>query len=112
MPLNGRRICIILLWCLSLTPGTLFASAEVDYEKALQAFQQNEQQAAYIHLKNVLQQAPDPAIRFHIAYTLVKLQCQAEAIELLQQLLANSNDFTEKQQATQLLEQLVAANSA
>ncbi|WP_240220012.1 XrtA/PEP-CTERM system TPR-repeat protein PrsT [Rheinheimera hassiensis] len=59
MPLNGRRTCIILLWCLSLTPGTLFASAEADYEKALQAFQKDEQQAAYIHLKNVLQQAPD-----------------------------------------------------
>lgn len=59
MSINARKTCITLLWCLSLIPGTLFALADTDYEKALQAFQQNEQQAAYIHLKNVLQQAPD-----------------------------------------------------
>lgn len=59
MPLNGHKICIIFLWCLLFAPAALFASADTDYEKALQAFQQNEHQAAYIHLKNVLQQAPE-----------------------------------------------------
>ncbi len=58
MPLNGHKICIIFLWCLLIIPTALYASADSNYEKALQAFQQNEPQAAYIHLKNVLQQAP------------------------------------------------------
>src|SRR5690606_24865533 len=58
MPLYGHKICIIFLWCLFIIPTALYASADSNYEKALQAFQQNDPQAAYIHLKNVLQQAP------------------------------------------------------
>jgi len=56
--LSWTNVCIAVLSCAVFT-SPFFALAEDDFEKALQAFQQQQQQTAYIHLKNVLQQTPD-----------------------------------------------------
>lgn len=50
--------------------------------------------------------AADPAIRFHLAYTLVKLQRSDEARLLLQELLADTADFADKAEAKALLQQI------
>ncbi|MBZ9612239.1 XrtA/PEP-CTERM system TPR-repeat protein PrsT [Rheinheimera maricola] len=59
-PIYNGFFAAIWFACVYVAPAAIASvSAEHDYEQALQAFQRQEQQAAYIHLKNVLQQTPD-----------------------------------------------------
>src|SRR5690606_4754603 len=52
----GSVLCLILFLSLS---AAVAANPDEDFEKAIQAFSQTNPNAAYIHLKNVLQQAPE-----------------------------------------------------
>ncbi|MBU1307941.1 MAG: PEP-CTERM system TPR-repeat protein PrsT [Gammaproteobacteria bacterium] len=49
----------VLYFICLFAPAVSLAGPNEDFEKAIQAFNQTEANAAYIHLKNVLQQAPE-----------------------------------------------------
>ncbi|WP_445767867.1 hypothetical protein [Rheinheimera sp.] len=55
MHFNGKYYCFVLL----LLSSSVFASPDEDFELAVQAFTKADTNTAYIHLKNVLQQAPE-----------------------------------------------------
>lgn len=55
MHFNGKSYCFVLM----LLSNCAFASPDEDFELAVQAFVQADTNTAYIHLKNVLQQAPE-----------------------------------------------------
>ena len=59
---NKKRVvqrAIVSAVASSLIAFNSFASTSEDYEKALTAFNQNEYDEAYIHLKNSLQKDPE-----------------------------------------------------
>lgn len=49
---------LFAVFCLAGVHGQVFADAQTYYEQALTAFENGEQEEAYIHLKNVLQRKP------------------------------------------------------
>ena len=75
------------------------------YGWILANMQQYEKAVAMLRQAHALD-ATDPAIRVHIAYTLVKLQRQTEATEILQPLLDSKLQFKERPMAEQLMQQI------
>lgn len=81
------------------------AAALDTYGWVLSKSGQYQQAVAALRQANTLD-AANPAIKYHLAYTLVKLQRSDEARQLLQQLLTDNQDFADKAEAEALLQQI------